>query len=297
MTLKSAVRHTLCSRLASGRPLVHVRTLSSPSRPDETTSPVDSGSRRLPRPPHNVALSASQTRSLTAAGSSVAIIVTSALPLVLGGPGDTTSAIIMGAGVVGLPILFFAHYHVPKPAHALPKALIGGLLTGCIAAPFAWDIATFAPSLVPFYACATLAPALIGTQVGTRLTESLGASSESFGQAVSAFEFFLIFGVVVAFTKYAIDRTAPPAPADAAALTVPRAILSMSMSAAGAAWWALFVRQPITSPLSAALFSLLLAASPTKEVALAFTQQVHRASMKPAGTAESDPSASKAKVE
>ena len=211
------------------------------------------------------------------AGASVAAITTCALPAFLAGPSDPSSTISIAAGLVGLPSLLYTFNGSPNPPFAMPMSLLGGFFTGCIAAPFAWDVAVFAPPAVPLFAASILLPALIGAEAGTQLARRAAKSSsrDAFSNTVFALEAILVAGVVVAFTKYTLDRVFPPTPAETAAMLLPRAAASATMSAAGAAWWAVFIRTG-TSPLSVALFTLLVAASPSMEVARAMVHELKR---------------------
>lgn len=273
-----------------------------------STGPIETGNgpeppASLPRPrgiragtplPVDLGQSAAEARNLVRAGAALTSVVAGVGTVLLSGPGDTASMLCFGAGVVGLPVLLFANYRVQRPLHSLPLTLLGGSLAGCFVAPFSWDVAAYAPELIPVYLAATLGPAVLGTEVGTRLAEACGGDRDAFSRAVFALEAALAVLVVVACTKYAIDRTTgipiglvgSASPAATPSHAGPTAALSASMSALGAAWWSVFVGSRVpggrTTPLAAALFALLSMGLPGKEVAGAFIEQL-KAHQKGAG--------------
>lgn len=247
------------------------------SRVSHRVSQSEDPNEDSPAPRGYASAAALETRRLARAGACVAAAVSWAGPFLLSGPGDPMGVVCLGAGLVGLPALLFYCRHiatVSPPPRAIPLALLGGALSGCFTAPFAWDITAFAAPLVPAYTAAVLLPGLVGAEIGTRFAEATADSEEAFRRAVSALEVILVAGVVVACTKAAIDRTAPPVRSDATTAALQQAGLSAAMSCTSAAWWAVFIRYPAaaggTSPLAAAVFVLLVCASPAKEVARAF---------------------------
>ena len=271
---------------------------TGPTLPSTGPNETDNGPEppaSLPRPrgirtgaylPVDLGQSAAEARNLVRTGAALASVVAGAGTVLLSGPGDTVSMLCFGAGVVGLPALLFANFRVPRPLHSLPLTLLGGSLAGCFVAPFAWDVAAYAPEIVPVYLAATLGPAVLGTEVGTRIAEACGGDRDAFARAVFALEAALAVCVVVACTKYAIDRTTGvpmgrvgfASPAVTPSHAGPTAALSASMAALGAAWWSVFVGSRVpggrTTPLAAALFALLSMGLPGKEVAGAFIEQL-----------------------